>query len=123
MAQYGMRFRRLAAWMYGGSGLGGSGLGASTGAGVAGAGATAAAVVAGTASAGASDDAGASSDPPPPSPRAARRSRERFRRCSGISVNTSLRGGIPVGHSMHVPERTTKPGTGAPGGAGANVKE
>src|SRR5262245_41672272 len=93
IAQIGIFGRRFAAAMYGGSGLGG---GASVGAGPArrpagpagaAAAGVAAAVVAGAAvgaaSAAASPLGGAS---PPPSPSAARRSRERFRRCSGISV-------------------------------------
>src|SRR5262245_19402404 len=106
MAQYGIFFRRLAAAMYGGSGGGGAGgatLASSTGAGDAAAGDAGVAAAAGTVAAheAPSSDAGAS----PPRPSAARRSRERFRRCSGISVNAASADGTrgplyarPLGH-------------------------
>src|SRR5262245_27135160 len=123
MAQYGIFFRRLAAAMYGGSGGGGAGgatLASSTGAGDAAAGdAGVAAAAAGTGAAdeAPSSDAGAS----PPRPSAAQRSRERFRRCSGISVNAASADGTrgplyarPLGHHQ-ASRRASRPCPNSPG--------
>src|SRR5262245_31793737 len=91
-AHHGIFARDLAAAMYGGSGFGGGGAGGAAGAwragGPLGAAGAAAPVVAGVAAAaGFSSPAGFSpASSPPPSPSAARRSRERRSRCSGTSV-------------------------------------
>src|SRR5690349_3069483 len=86
MAQMGMRLRSSEAWTYAGTGSGSlttSGTGAA-------AAAAGAALDAASTSVDA-DAAGAAAPPasPPPSPSAARRSWERFSRCSGTSVNAS----------------------------------
>ncbi len=97
IAQNGIFGRRLAAAMYGGSGGGGGGGAAAAaalrGVGPEGAAGAASPVVAGVAVA-AGSPLGAASPPSDEelSPSAARRSRERFSRCSGISVMSAANG-------------------------------
>src|SRR5688500_13100486 len=98
IAHHGILLRCFAAATNGGSGLTTGAAGLAGAAALAGAGVAAAAVVAGVAEAGvAGEPAGsAGADSAPLS--AARRSRERFSRCSGISVtNSAFQGSRPLG--------------------------
>ena len=94
IAQNGIFGRLFAAATYGGSGFGGGG-GAGAAAALRPAGAAGAAAASGVAGALAAGVAAWPSSPPaaspswpPPRPSAARRSRDRFSRCSGISVTS-----------------------------------
>src|SRR6476469_2382905 len=93
IAQNGILRRRFAATTYGGSGLTG-GAGGTAGAPVRGAGpvaaGAAAAVVAGADEAAFAGAVSAGVSGSPPWPIAARRSRDRLRRCSGISVTAPM---------------------------------